>query len=182
MSAVFKKRNDAKAASAPSATRLGTATGPAAATAAAPVSGALGRGGAVIAAAPPLPDAIKSIECWVVMEFADIGSLEDELSSVSALWEEGLPNGPVLFTIAASLAKGLRFIHGRGIFHGNLHPSNIVFCERGGELQVKLVDILCSPSPKPSTPARYVPPEGEMSIYADVVSRYPSINMKKCVL
>lgn len=65
----------------------------------------------------------------LVQEYCRGGALADQLARKYSLEE---------FTqIALSIAKGMSAAHERGITHGNLRPSNVLFDENG---QVKIVD------------------------------------------
>lgn len=109
-------------------------------------------------------------ECWLIMEYCDVGSLEDELDSMTALWDLSGPNWSIFLEVALSVAKGLRFLHGRDMFHGNLKASNVLFGEKGCELQVKLADICFDPEPRPDTVSQYAAPEKRQSERSDIYS------------
>jgi len=54
-------------------------------------------------------------------EYADGGSLETQLASG---WRPGVREA---ILIGAQLADALRYIHGRGLVHGDVKPSNVLF-------------------------------------------------------
>jgi predicted ATPase/signal transduction histidine kinase/tRNA A-37 threonylcarbamoyl transferase component Bud32 len=60
--------------------------------------------------------------------------------ALSALIEAGPLSLPRFFELALGLAEGLAAIHGCGIIHRDINPSNVV-CDRGGAGRAKIIDL-----------------------------------------
>ncbi|XP_057799206.1 mitogen-activated protein kinase kinase 10 [Salvia miltiorrhiza] len=67
----------------------------------------------------------------LVMEYMDAGSLHDILRRKKRLPEH------IISGVVKSVLKGLQYLHGLGIVHGDVKPSNLLVNTRG---QVKLAD------------------------------------------
>ncbi|KAH6817987.1 MAP kinase kinase 10 [Perilla frutescens var. frutescens] len=70
-------------------------------------------------------------ELCLVMEYMEAGSLHDILREKKRLPEH------MISGIVKSVLKGLQYLHGLGIVHGDIKPSNLLVNVRG---QVKLAD------------------------------------------
>lgn len=70
-------------------------------------------------------------ELCLVMEYMDAGSLHDTLRKKKRLPEQ------IISGVVTRVLKGLQYLHGLGIVHGDVKPSNLLVNTRG---QVKLVD------------------------------------------
>lgn len=71
--------------------------------------------------------------CYIVMEFVDGPSLEGYLSSRAAVDVREAVN------ICLEIAEALACIHGAGIIHCDLKPSNVLFARRG-DRRIKVAD------------------------------------------
>lgn len=61
----------------------------------------------------------------MVMEHASNGSFDDYWKNRPSL------SWPVKINMALELARGLQYIHNKGIIHGNLSCSNVLIREKG---------------------------------------------------
>ncbi|MCE4603008.1 MAG: protein kinase, partial [Desulfurococcales archaeon] len=101
----------------------------------------------------------------LVYEFAQEGSVAYQLSSG---WEPGLRD---VLVLAAHVGEGLRYIHSRGLVHGDVKPGNILLS--GGVAKVSDFSSLTrviqtiSKSSRGSTPGWRAPEQ----VYSDIMKR-----------
>ncbi|XP_039851747.1 mitogen-activated protein kinase kinase kinase 17-like [Panicum virgatum] len=87
-------------------------------------------------------------EHHLFLEFAPGGSLADEAARSGGRLEE-----PAIRAYARDMARGLAYLHGRSLVHGDVKTRNVVI---GGDGRARLTDFGCArpvqPSPSPSRP------------------------------
>jgi len=66
-------------------------------------------------------------QCWVVTEHCDGGTLQDLMLHSP---NQALPQSAIA-GVCASIVVGLSGLHGLGLVHGKLCPTNVVFTQRG---------------------------------------------------
>lgn len=76
----------------------------------------------------------ESGDCCVVMEYADGGTLADLIKA-----EGPLPLKKAL-DIGIEVCTALEYVHRRGLLHGNIKPSNVLFFHDGGRVVSKVAD------------------------------------------
>lgn len=90
----------------------------------------------------------------IVMEWLEGMTLADRLK------QGDIPTSDV-FSIVESLIQGLRHMHSRGVFHGDLHPGNILI----GPSFIKIIDVSAA---DPLSVARYSTMSKESMTIADI--------------
>jgi pSer/pThr/pTyr-binding forkhead associated (FHA) protein len=78
----------------------------------------------------------NSTHCWITREYVEGESLAGVIRRQN---EEGTPDWRRACRVAVHLGRVLAFLHGHGIVHGDLTPSNILV---RGDGQTKLADLL----------------------------------------
>ena len=70
----------------------------------------------------------KQKELWIVLELCAGGSLSDRFKQPV---KPGAPNFKEIRRIAVEIARGMDYIHGKGLLHGDLSANNIMFDASG---------------------------------------------------
>ncbi len=95
----------------------------------------------------------------IMMEYAPGGSLADRMVRKYE-YEQAMH-------IVSELAEGLDFAHKHGIIHGDIRPSNVLFCK---DDQIKLSDFGLPPHYNLKEKNWYAPPEKKTSRQGDIYS------------
>ncbi|MFH2036000.1 MAG: serine/threonine-protein kinase, partial [Candidatus Zixiibacteriota bacterium] len=93
----------------------------------------------------------------VVMEYANGGSLADRMVQTYSFDDA--------MKITLAVAEALDFVHKKGIIHGNIRPSNILFTS---DEVVKVTDFGLPPHYNLMAKNWYAPPEKRVSVQADI--------------
>ncbi|XP_022682452.1 mitogen-activated protein kinase kinase kinase 17 [Setaria italica] len=99
-------------------------------------------------------------EYHLFLEFAPGGSLADEAARSGGRLDE-----PAIRAYARDVARGLAYLHGRSLVHGDVKPRNVVI---GGDGRARLTDFGCA---RPVRPSPSQPIGGTPAFMAPEVAR-----------
>ncbi|RLN22120.1 mitogen-activated protein kinase kinase kinase 3-like [Panicum miliaceum] len=99
-------------------------------------------------------------EHHLFLEFAPGGSLADEAARCGGRLEE-----PAIRAYARDMARGLAYLHGRSLVHGDVKARNVVI---GGDGRARLTDFGCA---RPVQPSSWRPIGGTPAFMAPEVAR-----------